>query len=238
MATALREELFSDSKRRRRFLRSLARHPVESAELLASLPILRLEDLVNVESLPTISPQTLWGGRGTWSLGVTERLVLEALVHGLDVRSAFEIGTFNGGTTRMLAEAMPEDGRVVTVDLPQQSFDASQSPSDLSGARVGEVWRNSTAAHRVKQLLVDSLTFDPTEFEGQFDLVIIDGAHDYKHGLADTKTALRLARSGGVILFDDFTPYWVGLVRGIIEAAEGEPLARLEGTDLGVIVAR
>lgn len=239
MATALRENLFSGAPRRRRSLHALARQPLEAAaaELLAALPEATVESLVDVASLPPVAASAAWAGRGSWSLGLTERLVLQALVVGREVATAFEIGTYNGGTTAVLAEAMGPDGRVVTLDLPAASFDATQSPVDLDGHRVGEIWRASPAAHKVEQVLADSLTFDSSPWHGRCDLVLVDGAHDHEHGRRDTETALRLVRPGGIVLWDDFTPYWTGLVRGIVEGVAGGPLARLAGTDLGVLVA-
>jgi Methyltransferase domain len=59
------------------------------------------------------------------------------------------------------------------------------------------------------------------------DLVFVDAAHDYPHGLADSRTALRLVRPGGVILWHDFNPQFPGLVHAIIEATDELPLKRL-----------
>ena len=238
LSKAVGANLFSGHPRRRRYLHALARQPLESAaaETLAALPEVAVADLVDIDVLPPLAPGKAWGGRGSWSLGLTERLVLQALVVGRGVRTAFEIGTYNGGTTALIAESLPPDGRVVTLDLPPEAFDRSQSPVDLDGHRVGERWRASPAADRVEQVLCDSLEFDPSPWEGRCDLVLVDGAHDLVHGRQDSRTALRLVRPGGIVVWDDFTPYWTGLIRGIVEGVGGGPLARLAGTDLGVLV--
>ena len=221
LSIALRANLLSGSPRRRRYL----------------LPEVTLADLVDLDSVPPVAAGAAWADRGRWSLGPTERLVLQALVAGRGVRTAFEIGTYDGGTTAVLAEALPDDGRVVTLDLPADAFNRTQSPEDLDGAHVGERWRASSAAGKVEQIRCDSLRFDPTPWAGRCDLVLVDGAHDLEHGRQDTRTALRLVRSGGIVVWDDFTPYWTGLVRGIVEGVDGGPLARLAGTDLGVLVS-
>jgi predicted O-methyltransferase YrrM len=171
-----------------------------------------------------------------WSLHTTDQWALQAIVIGRHARAVFEIGTFDGGTTRLLAEALPSDGRVVTLDLPPAAFDATQNPANFSGEEVGRVYQTSHVRERITQLLQDSVAFDAQPFAGQFDLVLVDGAHDYEHGIADTLTALTLVAPGGVIVFDDFQPYWHGLVRGITTAMRGHHLARLEGTSLGVHV--
>src|SRR4051794_34441525 len=56
--------------------------------------------------------------RHEWSLGVVEQVILQVLIEDRKIRDVFEIGTFNGGTTRMMAERLPGDGTVTTLDLP------------------------------------------------------------------------------------------------------------------------
>ncbi|MDQ1565190.1 MAG: hypothetical protein QOF96_70 [Actinomycetota bacterium] len=220
-----------------KLLRQLGRTPLveEAGRRIGALPVAELGSLTNESSFTaTIAPLD---SRHQWSLGTAEQLVLQALVSGRKVRTAFEIGTFNGGTTRLLAEAVPEDGQVVTLDLPPAAFDATQTPEGFTGTDVGRAYHDSPAAGKVKQLLENSLSFDPKPYEGQFDLVLVDGGHEYEHGMADTATALRLVAPGGIILWDDFEPYWHGLVRGICEAMQGRALHRLSGTSFGVYVA-
>lgn len=207
----------------------------EATALLEALLLVELVELTGTTTFPAAISAA--DTRHEWSLGAAEQLVLQALVHARGVRSAFEIGTFNGGTTRVLAEALPPDGRVVTLDLPPQAFDRTQSPRNFSGAQVGRAYEDSPAAHKVTQLLEDSLHFDPREHAGRYDLVLVDGGHEHIHGVTDTRTALRLVAPGGIVLWDDFQPYWHGLVRGICEAMAGRSLGRLAGTSLGVHVA-
>lgn len=149
-------------------------------------------------------------------------------------KTAFEIGTFNGGTTRLLAEALPDEGTVWTVDLPPPEFDATQAPADFTGSQLGIAYRDSPAAYKIQQILADSLAYDFGAHEQSADLVLIDGGHEYPNGLTDTKTALRLVRPGGVVLWDDFEAYWHGLVTGICDAMEGRRFGRLAGTSFAV----
>ena len=134
----------------------------------------------------------------------------------------------------MLAEALPEEGRVWTIDLPPTDFDSTQSPDGFRGSQVGLAYRGSPAAVKITQLFGDSLEFDFAEFERFADIVLVDGGHEYEHGFSDTKTALRLVRQGGLVLWDDFEPYWYGLVGGICDAMGGRSFGRLAGTSLAV----
>ena len=212
------------------------RSPLElqAVRLLDDLPAIELVDVSGPTTFEAHVAES--SGRHGWSLGAAEQIVLQAVVSGRHVHSAFEIGTFNGGTTRVLAEALPPDGTVVTIDLPPAEFDATQSPNRFSGGDVGQQYQDSPAASKVTQLLEDSLAFDPSPYTGKFDLVLVDGGHEYVHGVADTRTALKLVAPGGVILWDDFAPYWHGLVRGICEQMRGRSLCRLAGTSFGVYV--
>lgn len=175
--------------------------------------------------------------RHAWSLHASDQLVLQSLVAARGVRRAFEIGTFNGGTTRVIAESLPRDGVIWTLDLPAKTFALTQEPENFSGSDVGRAYANSPAAGKVVQLLEDSLTFDVTPYRGQCDLVIVDGAHDYEHGLSDTRKAFELVTPQGVIIWDDFQPYWHGLIRGIYQGASPHIPRRLSGSNLGVWTA-
>ncbi|MGB9184639.1 MAG: class I SAM-dependent methyltransferase [Solirubrobacteraceae bacterium] len=216
--------------------RSVVRAPLElqAARLLEAIPTV---ELVAVTGAITFQAQLATGSsRHGWSLGAAEQVVLQSIISGREINNAFEIGTFNGGTTRVLAEALPPDGRVVTMDLPQAEFDASQAPRDFRGENVGTAYRDSPAAGKVTQILADSLIFDSSPHAGQYDLVLVDGGHEYVHGVADTRTALTLVAPNGVIVWDDFAPYWHGLVRGICQEMQGRSLRRLAGTAFGVYV--
>lgn len=164
-----------------------------------------------------------------------EQLVLQILIATRGVTTVFEIGTFNGGTTAVVAEALPDDGRVVTVDLPDEAFAATQSPRSFSASDVGAEHRASPAAHKVTQLRVDSLELDTAPWRNWAELVIVDGAHDYEHGYCDTRSALDIVKPGGIVLWDDFAPYWHGLVHGILDAAEDRALSRVAGLPIAIL---
>ena len=55
-------------------------------------------------------------GRSRWSIGKVEGKLLQLLVKNSGARNAVEIGTFTGYSALMIAEALPEDGRLVTCE--------------------------------------------------------------------------------------------------------------------------
>ena len=104
-----------------------------------SLPVIELADLVDFSSEATVRFGAKADRHG-WSLGTGEQLVLQVLIGARACHTAFEIGTFNGGTTRLIAETLPDDGRVWTIDLPPAEFDSTQAPDDFSGLQVGAAY--------------------------------------------------------------------------------------------------
>jgi predicted O-methyltransferase YrrM len=173
--------------------------------------------------------------RHAWSLGFAEQMFLQLLIAARGVRTVFEIGTFNGGTTRILAESVPEGGLVVSIDLPEHEFARTQGPAAFAPSEIGSAYAESAASHRIRQERGDTLTYDFSKYHNEFDLVVVDGAHDYQHGRADSITALALAKPGAVIVWDDFEPYWHGLVHGVLEATSGLGLAKVRGTSLALL---
>jgi predicted O-methyltransferase YrrM len=171
--------------------------------------------------------------RHKWSLGVGEQYAIQALIANGAIRKVFEIGTFNGATTRLIAECLPDDGHITTVDLPAEMFDARQSPDAFTGSDVGMAFKGSAVEYKITQLRVDSVNLDTSAEGASYDLVLVDGAHDYEHGVADSRTALSLVAPDGIVLWDDCEPFWHGLVRGIVEVAGSTGnLKRIAGTSL------
>ena len=184
----------------RGLLRDAGRLPLQrqASARLKSLPIVELSDLTNgVGEVAIRLPQSTT--RHAWSLGVAEQISLQVLIRSRGCKTAFEIGTFNGGTTRILAETLPDEGHVWTIDLPTAQFDATQAPASFDGAQIGIAYRDSPAAHKITQLIGDSLSYDLSSYEQCADLVIVDGGHEYHHGLSDTRSALQLVRPGGMV---------------------------------------
>src|SRR5919198_709336 len=105
------------------------------------------------------------------------------------------------------------------------------------GWSLGVAYRDSAAAHKITQILGDSVLYDFSPYEKSADLVLVDAGHEYVNGFADTNTALQLIRPGGIILWDDFEPYWHGLVNGICDAMQDRGFGPLAGTSLAVYAA-
>lgn len=149
-------------------------------------------------------------GRGG-NVALEEIVAIARVMQAHKPQTVFEIGTFDGRTTLNIAANLADGGRVLTLDLPRDqvtsaAFDISDADAafvekDVSGAR----FLGTRYAPRIQQLFGDSATFDFSPYEGQVDMVFVDGAHTYEYVMSDTERALRLLRNGcGVILWHDY----------------------------------
>ena len=138
-------------------------------------------------------------------------LHLFALMCG--ARRILEVGTLGGYSTIWLARALPEDGRIVTLEIDPHH--ASIARRNLDGAGVGHL-----VDIRVGPA-IDSLDAMVAQGEGPFDLVFVDA--DKINNVAYVRAALALTRPGATILVDN-------VIREgqVLDEASGD--ARVAGT--------
>lgn len=221
-------------------IRAAAKAPfiAEAQQLVQSLASMSIPEFIAHTGAVELRIEADAAVRHGWQIGAIEQQLL-GMVARAGVQTAFEIGTFDGGTTRALAEAVGSGGTVHTIDLEDAAFDQTQHPREFTSADVGRAFRGSSeeGIAEIVQHRGDTLTFDFTLWRSAIDLVLVDGAHDFEHGLADSRAALTLARPGGWIFWDDFEPYWHGLVNGIVSAVGAQQLTKIERTSLAFIRA-
>ena len=139
--------------------------------------------------------------------------MLHLFARMMGARRILEVGTLGGYSTIWLARALPEDGRLVTIEL---------DPHHAEVAR-GNIARAGFAAQvdlRVGPAL-DLLDAMIAAGEGPFDFVFIDA--DKPNNVAYLKAAMALSRPGTTIIVDN-------VVRegGVLDAASDDP--RIQGT--------
>lgn len=129
-------------------------------------------------------------------VGPLEGAFLKMMVRLVQARRVLEIGTFTGYSALSMAEALPEDGRLITCDI------------DPAAAAVAERYRaRSPHGGKVEIKLGPAAETIPT-LVGPFDLVFIDA--DKVNYLTYYQQALsKLARTG-VMLVDNVL--WSGEV--------------------------
>ncbi len=141
-------------------------------------------------------------------VGSIHWLLFAALSLQIEPQRILEIGTLDGETTRLLAQIFPS-ALITTVDLPHQDprfieLYARRDPTQRQA--FIERQRENTAASTIELLLTDSFQL-PARVEPGFDLIWVDGDHNYPVVAWDISNAFHLCAPGGWILCDDVLPH-------------------------------
>lgn len=159
---------------------------------------------------------------------------LQLLARSLGARTILEIGTLGGYSTIWMARALPEDGRLITLE-------ADAKHAAVASANVARAGLAGRVEIRVGPAL-ETLPRLETEGRGPFDLVFIDAD---KESIPEyLGWSLRLTRPGSLIIVDNVVRRGAVLddasqdpsVRGVRRMAEllaAEP--RLDATVLQTV---
>ena len=137
---------------------------------------------------------------GIASLQLDEAALLYRLArHAAPGAAIAEIGRFKGGTTLMLASALPDGAELWSYDLHVALR------ADMSGPRLDAELRTALDRYglsdRVHLVVGDSRTAEPPP--RPCALVFVDGDHTYEGARADYERWRELVAPGGDILFHD-----------------------------------
>ena len=119
----------------------------------------------------------------------TQGKLLGLLVKLRGARTVLEIGTLGGYSTIWIARALPEGGRVLTLEIDPKHAEVARANVDRAG--VGE---------RVEMRVGPAAETLPT-LDGPFDMVFVDA--DKPNNPVYWREALRLTRPGGLIVVDN-----------------------------------
>lgn len=149
------------------------------------------------ETAKALQQHTLESVHGAQMLiGEMEGSILQFLLRLNGAKRVLELGTFTGYSALVMAEALPEDGEVITVDI---------NPHTTQIAR--EYWERSPHGKKIKQILKPGLEA-LNELSGEFDLIFIDAdKNNYSNYL---QWGLKHLSDKGVIVTDN--TLWSGKV--------------------------
>jgi caffeoyl-CoA O-methyltransferase len=131
---------------------------LDYAEAHTTAPDPLLAELADETRATMASPQML--------TGPVEGRFLELLVHASGARRVLEIGTFTGFASLSMAAALPEDGRIDTLDIEPKHAEVAQRYFDRSPHGDKITLHLGPAIETLERL------------EGEFDLVFIDADKD------------------------------------------------------------
>lgn len=130
-------------------------------------------------------------------IGKLEASFLAFLIKSLGVKKVLEIGTFTGYSALCMAEALPEDGTVHTIDVNEETNSIAKS-----------FWEKSSHGHKIHSHIGAALEVLETLASYRFDLVFIDA--DKQNYLNYLEKCLPLLSDRGVIVIDNVL--WSGKV--------------------------
>ncbi len=160
--------------------RYAARHSPEESSLLS--------ELVKVTYAQTDAPQM--------QVGRLEGGLLRLLVRMVQAKAVLEIGTFTGYSALVMAEGLPDDGVLTTLD---------EDPETTRIAK--QYWARSPHGKKIHLMLGDARETLKT-LQGPFDLVFIDA--DKTNYLHYWEVCVPLVRGGGLLVADNVL--WSGRV--------------------------
>ena len=169
--------------------------------------MVRVEDLLP-ESDPELRLHLALFSDTKAAVSVLEMICLVLLMKRVKAKNVFEFGTYKGVSTSQFALNIAKDGRVLTLDLPDE---ASETRFAISIAKDAVIARepgkgtlvSSSLREHVTFLRQDSAQFDESPYAGQIDFVFVDGAHNAEYVRNDSEKGWRMLRSGGIIAWHD-----------------------------------
>lgn len=161
-------------------------------------------------------------------------------IRELRAKRVVEIGAFRGETTRVIADAVAEQGgKVIVIDPMTWATEVVRNgiARHLSASfpravaalewlldrasyepafwrNVGGKGRENVVLHRVLSTDRALLAKDDEDLT-LFDLLFVDGDHGFDGALGDLERWGRRVRKGGVVLVHDATPRFPGVLRAI-----------------------
>ena len=134
--------------------------------------------------------------RPNWSVGHLVGVFLKFLVKAIKAKRVLEIGTFTGYSALAIAEGLPDDGEIITLDINKETTDIAQI-----------YWAKSTHGKKIRLILGPAIDTLKT-LEGKFDLIFLDA--DKINYPNYWESCVSLVKSGGCIVADNVI--WHGRV--------------------------
>jgi len=129
-------------------------------------------------------------------------LVVQRLVAEYKPMLAVELGTFRGGGAAMIALAMPEGGRVITIDNKRYNYPDSQVGANLKHKDIARLGLDSKVTRAIGQseecdTLIREITDDMVDF------CYIDAWHTYESCKNDYLAISKVLAKEHLVVFDD-----------------------------------
>jgi len=145
---------------------------------------------------------------GVMQISPDQGQFMSLLVKLIGARKIVEVGCFTGYSSTVMAQALPDDGRLITCDISEEFTAVAQ-----------RYWREAGVADKIELRLgaaTKTLAELSVEEAGTFDLAFIDA--DKTNYAAYVDACLQLLRPGGLMMIDNVL--WQGRVADADEKDE------------------
>jgi|SaaInlStandDraft_3_1057020.scaffolds.fasta_scaffold40227_2 predicted O-methyltransferase YrrM len=145
-------------------------------------------------------------------------LICAAISKSTNINRILEIGTYTGEFTAILSKLFPES-EIVTIDLPEYDpilrNSYNRDNNDLYNDFKTAQNYNIDKSNNVNLLLTNSL-FLNDKVNGKFDLIWVDGGHNYPEIAWDLCNSYNLLNDGGILMCDDIIKMEKNFARGFV----------------------
>ncbi len=120
-------------------------------------------------------------------------------------KEILEIGSFQGRSTRAMADNSPKDCIIIACD----PWDFYISPTVKSDAQTYSLFHGNLRDHiKNDKVIPVHRTYDEYNPHTQFDFIFIDGDHYAQSVKHDIEKALTMIKPGGIIAGHDYCDVW------------------------------
>lgn len=158
------------------------------------------------------------------SLTLLESAILIAFIKCINAKTVFEFGTFFGNTTKNIAVNLPREGRIFSIDInKKQKIDLTQldikNKNFLKNEKINDLYlmnlyktkgpkkiKSLDKTNKKKIFLINQNSQELNEklYQNMFDLIFIDGGHDFQTIDSDTQKSLKMAKKNSIIFWHDY----------------------------------
>ncbi|KAG1675150.1 hypothetical protein FOA52_003373 [Chlamydomonas sp. UWO 241] len=173
-----------------------------------------------------------WGRKDNMPfLGPKKGAVLQSLVEGKQPRLAIDVGTMAGYSALLIAQSMPPDGRVVSLEKELMWVLVGKRFMWQAGQGSKDRQPYSRIGHNVDVRWGDALQTLPqmagdASIAGKVDLLLLDGVP--KEYLAYLKAAEPLLAPGALVIADNAGVFKDGGLKPYLEYVRGSPQYKSE----------
>ena len=151
--------------------------------------LLAPEDDILIDTIQSLDKE----GIPQISVSATQGKFLQVMTVLCNAKKILELGTLGGYSTIWFARALPNDGKIITVELDQKHAAVARKNIDKAGLSGKVDFRIGKAMDILQQMVTDN--------EGPFDLIFIDA--DKPPYTEYFEQSLKLSRPGTLIICDN-----------------------------------